>query len=154
MLFPTRNITVLVLFLYRWWLQHRTSSDSRENRWKFKLMTLMNLLATRHSRFSRKPLFLATSGFEIDEEMSSDCHQALASASRELSRQAGHHQHKLLMIISKRHGVISFTITHRAKEKNRAKKQLPPPYVLMLRKMALSHELIGNSTSRRFLTSS
>ncbi|KAF2551068.1 hypothetical protein F2Q68_00034364 [Brassica cretica] len=134
MLSPTRNITVLVLFLYRWWLQHRASSDSRENRWKFKLMTPMDLLATRHSRFSRKPLLevqahehlsqrlllissyfsrlsLATSGSEINEEVSSDCHQTLASTSRELSRQAGHHQHKLLMIILKRHGVISFTIS-------------------------------------------
>ncbi|KAF3487500.1 hypothetical protein F2Q69_00053151 [Brassica cretica] len=133
MLSPTRNITVLVLFLYRWWLQHRASSDSRENRWKLKLMTPMNLLATRHSRFSRKPLLevqahehlsqrlllissyfsrlsLATSGSEINEEVSSDCHQTLASTSRELSRQAGHHQHKLVMIILKRHGVISFTI--------------------------------------------
>ncbi|CAN7001031.1 unnamed protein product, partial [Brassica oleracea var. botrytis] len=32
---------------------------------------------------------------------------------------------------------------------NRANKRLPPPYVLMLRKMALSYELVGSSTSQQ-----
>ncbi|KAL0795660.1 hypothetical protein Bca101_067037 [Brassica carinata] len=34
-----------------------------------------------------------------------------------------------------------------AKEQNRANKRLPPPYVLMLRKMALNYELVGSNTS-------
>ncbi|KAF2580308.1 hypothetical protein F2Q68_00001143 [Brassica cretica] len=46
-----------------------------------------------------------------------------------------------------RHEPIS--TLQRAKEKNRANKLLQPPYVLVLRKKALSYELVGNSTCRR-----
>ncbi|KAF3537526.1 hypothetical protein F2Q69_00022187 [Brassica cretica] len=67
------------------------------------------------------------------------------SSNHVMTLAAGHHRHEFPVNILKRMALSPSL----AKEENRANKRLPPPYVLMLRKMALSYELVGSSTSQQ-----